>query len=209
MSHSTHAAPSIPLHVERLTAQEVVRLALDSLGEKQVAVAVSFQAEDMVLQTSRKLQMENWSFNTDYSFKLLKDNNGYIYVPSTALRVEVNPFDYPGYEITQRGDRLYERRNNTYVFTQDIVADVTHALDWTELPEHARQYIATKAGRELQQATIGAGDLDQINRGMELEARSAFLELETTLSSHNMLQGNPSVVNGYFSYLPVNALRRF
>jgi len=197
----------------RTSFLEAVNTVLRMVGEAPVnstdsGFGLAEQAEDLLLEVSRKLQMENWSFNTDYSYKLLKDNNGYIYVPNTALRVEVNPFDYPGYEITQRGNRLYERRNNTFVFTQDIVADVTHALDWSDLPEHARRYIAVKAGRELQQGTIGAAELDQINGSMELEARSAFMELETTLSSHSMLQGNPSVVSGYFSYIPTNALRR-
>lgn len=198
----------------RTTFLEAVNLVLRMLGEAPVDSVVgqfglAQQANDQLLDVSRKLQMENWSFNTDYQRTLQKDAiTGQIAVGNNVLRVEVSPFDYPGVEIVLRGDKLYDRVNNTYVFTQDIKADVTYALEWDELPEHARRYIAVKAGRELQQAVLGSKDLDQVNLAMELEARSAFLELETTTSGHSMLQGNPNVSSAYLSYIPSTALRR-
>ena len=197
----------------RTTFLEAVNTVLRMVGEAPVnslesGFGLSEQAEATLLETSRKLQMENWSFNTDYSITLAKDADGYINAPSNALRIEVNPFDYPDYEIVQRGAKLYERKGNTYIFTQDIVADVTYAMDWEELPEHARQYFAAKAGRDLQMSTIGSQDLNEINYGIEIEAKAAFLDQETTLSNHSMLQGHPSVMSSYFSYVPANALRR-
>jgi hypothetical protein len=198
----------------RTTFLEAVNLVLRMLGEAPVDSVVgqfglAQQANDQLLDVSRKLQMENWSFNTDYQRTLQKDAiTGQIAVGSNVLRVEVSPFDYPGTEVVLRGDKLYDRVNNTYVFSQNIKADVTYALEWDELPEHARRYIAVKAGRELQQAVLGSRDLDQVNLAMELEARSAFLELETTTSGHNMLQGNPNVSSAYLSYIPSTALRR-
>lgn len=198
----------------RTTFLEAVNLVLRMLGEAPVDSVVgqfglAQQANDQLLDVSRKLQMENWSFNTDYQRTLQKDAiTGQIAVGSNVLRVEVSPFDYPGAEVVLRGDKLYDRVSNTYTFSQDIKADVTYALEWDELPEHARRYIAVKAGRELQQAVLGSRDLDQVNLAMELEARSAFLELETTTSGHNMLQGNPNVSSAYLSYIPSTALRR-
>jgi hypothetical protein len=39
-------------------------------------------------------------------------------------------------------------------------------------------------------------------------ARSAFLELETTLDNHSMLQGDPNIGGPVLGYLPINTIRR-
>ena len=198
----------------RTSYLEAVNLVLRMLGEAPVnsldgQFGLAQQADDALKTTSRKLLMEGWSFNTDYQRTLARSlPANEISVPINALRVEVNPFDYTDMDIVQRGGRLYDRKGNTYVFDRDVTADVTYALDWDELPEHARRYIAVVAGRELQQSVMGSKDLDQINYGMELEAKSAFLEIETNTSSHNMLQGNPNMVSPYLSFIPSQALRR-
>lgn len=200
--------------ITRTTYLEAVNLVLRMMGEAPVngldgEFGLAQQAADSLLTVSRKVMMEGWSFNTDYERTLQRDAiSGEIRVPANALRIEVNPFNYPGLEVVQRGEKLYDRKGNTYVFTQDIKADVTYALDWEELPEHARRFIAVIAGRELQQSVVGSKDLDQINYGMEVEARSAFFEVETTTSSHSMLQGNPNITGPYLSYIPSQALRR-
>lgn len=200
--------------ITRTTYLEAVNLVLRMMGEAPVdgldgQFGLAQQAADSILTVSRKLQSEAWSFNTDYQRTLLRDaTSNQISLPANALRVEVNPYDYSSLDIVQRGDRLYDRKNGTYAFAQDITADVTYGLEWEELPEHARRYIAVTAGRELQQSIIGSRDLDQINYGMEVEAKSAFYEIETTTSSHNMLQGNPNIAGSYLSYIPSQALRR-
>ncbi len=198
----------------RTTYLEAVNLVLRMMGEAPVngldgEFGLAQQADDAIKSTSRKLMMEGWTFNTDHRRTLQPDTTtNEIRVPANALRVEVDPFTYTSMDIVQRGERLYDRENGTYNFTQDIVADLTYVLEWDELPEHARRYIAVIAGRELQQAVIGSKDLDAINYGMELEARSAFYEVETTTSTHSMLQGNPNVAGPYLSYIPIQALRR-
>lgn len=198
----------------RTSYLEAVNLVLRMLGEAPVngldgQFGLAQQADDALKAASRKLLMEGWSFNTDYQRTLARSvPSNEISVPINALRVEVNPFDYSDMDIVQRGGRLYDRKGNSYAFDRDVTADVTYALDWDELPEHARRYIAVVAGRELQQSVMGSKDLDQINYAMEVEAKSAFLEIETNTSSHNMLQGNPNMVSPYLSFIPSQALRR-
>lgn len=198
----------------RTTYLEAVNLVLRMMGEAPVnsldgQFGLAQQAADALLTVSRKVQMEGWSFNTDYQRTLLRDAiSNQILVPANALRVEINPYNYPNLDIVQRGDKLYDRKAGVYTFSEDVIADISFGLDWEELPEHARRFIAVVAGRELQQSTLGSKDLDAINYAMEVEARSAFLEVETTVSSHSMLQGNPNVVGPYLSYIPSQALRR-
>lgn len=200
--------------ITRTSFLEAVNTVLRMLGEAPVnsldgEFGLAQQASDILIDTSRRLQMEGWTFNTDYYKLLLRNQSNEIPVPSTALRVVVSEYDHADMDVVQRGDKLYNRRANTYTFTKDVRADITVALDWEELPEHARRYITTRAGRLLQQQIVGSKDLDAINAGEEAEARSAFLELETTLDTHSMLQGDPNVSGPILGYLPSQALRRF
>ena len=80
--------------------------------------------------------------------------------------------------------------------------------DWDELPEHARQYIMTRAGRQLQEAILGSPDLTKLNIAAEAEARTQFIEEETTKSEHNMIRGNPNRFGPLSTYMPGRAVIR-
>lgn len=197
----------------RTTFLEAVNRVLQMLGEAPVnsldgQFGLAKQAEDMLNDTSRRVQSEGWSFNTDFQRTLQRDNSNQILVGSTVSKVVVDPYNYPDLDVVQRGDKLYDRRNNTYTFTQDLKADVTYLLEWTELPEYAREYITIKAGRHLQEAIIGSKDLTQINLNAEAEARAAFMEQELTAADHNMLRGNPNHTGVFMTFMPARALRR-
>ena len=197
----------------RTSFLEAVNTVLRMLGEAPVnsldgEFGLAQQAGDILIDTSRRLQMEGWTFNTDYDRQLQRNQDGEILVGNNVLKVVVHEYDYPGVEIVQRGNKLYDRRANSYTFTQDLKGDVTLALDWEELPEHARRYITTRSGRLLQQQVIGSNDLNQLNAFEEAEARAQFLEVETTLDNHSMLQGDPNLAGPVLGYMPVRALRR-
>ena len=149
----------------RTSKLEAVNKALQMMGEAPVnslqgLFGLGNLAETTIDSVSRKLQTEGWSFNTDYETDLTRDSTtNEISVGTSTTRVYVDPYDYPDVDVVQRGSRLYDRKNNTYEFKQNLKADITIILDWEELPEHARVYIMTKAGRELQESMIGSKDL--------------------------------------------------
>ena len=198
----------------RTTFLEAVNRVLQMMGEAPVnslegQFGLAEQAQDTLNDVSRKLQTEGWSFNTDYQRTLQRDAiTKEIAVGENVSRVAIDIYDYPHLDVVQRGSKLYDRRANSYQFDADLVADVTYILDWDELPEHARQYITIKSGRQLQEAILGSGDLTKINLTQELEARAQFLEQETTLSEHNMLRGNPNHTGAFMTFMPAWALRR-
>ena len=198
----------------RTSKLEAVNKALQMMGEAPVnslqgLFGLGNLAETTIDSVSRKLQTEGWSFNTDYEADLARDSTtNEISVGTSTTRVYVDPYDYPDIDVVQRGSRLYDRKNNTYEFKQDLKADITIILDWEELPEHARVYIMTKAGRELQESMIGSKDLTEINLLVEQEVRSQFLEEETMLSDHNILRGHNRRVNPMRTYRPSDVLSR-
>lgn len=198
----------------RTTFLEAVNRVLQMMGEAPVnslngQFGLAQQAQDMLNDISRKVQVDGWSFNTDYEREMLPDAvTQEVAVAPNVSRVVVDPYSYPSLDVVQRGSRLYDRRSKTYEFTDAFNADVTYFLEWEELPEHARQYITIKAGRHLQEAILGSADLSKINITAEAEARALFMEEEGTVSQANMLRGNPNHTGVFMTYMPSRALQR-
>ena len=198
----------------RTSKLEAVNKALQMMGEAPInslqgLFGLGNLAETTIDSVSRKLQTEGWSFNSDYGVSLVRDSTtNHISVGANVSRIYVDPFDYPDIDVVQRGSKLYDRKNNTYEFAINLKVDMSIILDWDDLPEHARVYIMTKTGRELQESMIGSKDLTEINLLVEQEVRSQFLEEETMLSDHNMLRGHSRRVNPIQTYRPSNVLNR-
>lgn len=197
----------------RTTFLEAVNRVLQMMGEAPVnslngQLGLAQQAQDILEDTSRKVQSEGWSFNTDYERTLMRDGNNEVAVGVNVSHVEVDPYMFPSLDVVQRGGKLYDRRANSYAFDEDLKANVTYILEWEELPEYARQFIVAKAGRALQEAILGDSNLSQINMTAEMEAKALFLEEETRVSDHSMLRGNPNHTGVMMTYMPARALRR-
>ena len=196
------------------TELEAVNKVLRMMGEAPVnslegQFGLARQASDTLNEVSRTIQAEGWSFNTDYERDLVRTvGTDEIELSSDISRVRIDPYEYPDYEVVQRGLKLYDRRNNTSIFSEDLKADVTYILSWTDLPEHARQYIMTRAGRVLQDQILGSADLTQINITSEAEAKAQFLEEETNAGDHNMIRGNPNHTGVFQTYQPSRTVLR-
>ena len=196
------------------TELEAVNRVLRMMGEAPVnslegQFGLARQAHDSLKETSRTVQAEGWSFNTDYERTLTRTaGTNEIELSSDISRVKIDPYEYPDNEVVQRGLKLYDRRKNTSVFEEDLTADVTYILSWTDLPEHARQYIMVKAGRQLQDQILGSADLTQINLTMEAEAKALFMEEENNAGDHNMIRGNPNHTGVFQTYNPSRTVLR-
>jgi hypothetical protein len=197
----------------RTSFLEAVNRVLQMMGEAPInslegQYGLAQQAQDVLDDTSRQVQADSWSFNTDRRALLSRNNDDEIPVGVSVVRVVVDSLEYPGLDVVQRGAKLYDRSANSYEFDQDLRADVTYVLEWEELPEYARQYITVRAGRVLQESIIGSADLSRINQQQEAEVRAMFLDEETAVNDHNMIGGNPNHSIGFLPYMPLQALRR-
>ena len=206
-------APPFLMPLLKTSQLEAVNRVLQMMGEAPVnslsgQFGLAKQADDTLKDVMRRVQAEGWCFNTDYQVTLKPDSNKNLVVGSNVSRVVVDILAYPDYDIIERQGKLYDRLNQTFEFTDDVKADLTYMFDWDELPEHARQYIMTRAGRQLQEAMIGSTDLTKLNMAAEAEARTQFVEEETTKSEHNMIRGNPNRFGPLSTYMPGRAVIR-
>jgi hypothetical protein len=139
-------------------------------------------------EVTRLVQVEGWWFNTEESFTLVRDTNGIIMVPSNTIRLEIDPVKYRDVTPILRGDRLYDKKNRTYVFTQDIECQaIVVLLDFEQLPEPARQYAFIRASRVFQKRQLGSSTLHQLSQEEEFAARLALQTEEADSRQANIL----------------------
>ena len=136
----------------RLTRLTAVNRMLAAAGEQPVSSLAEDNindttiAENILDQTTAEILKNKLYTNTellDYE----PDENGYIYLPVGLLKVDsTDPLE----EVTQRGYapcRLYDLKNNTYVFEDTITLEVTYVVPFEDLPIDVQFAIADRAAR--------------------------------------------------------------
>jgi hypothetical protein len=147
-------------------------------------------AVNILHETSRKVQTRGWNFNSESDFELSKNANGNINLPGNTLKVDLTIEDWQR-NVVQRGLRLYDRQNHTYVFTSNVKVDLVMFLSWDELPESAREYIKIRAARIFQARNFGSDTLngftekDEFRALVDMEAADAESEDATIFQNYD------------------------
>lgn len=154
---------------------------LDLAGTYDLSIAKSVLA-----RIDREVQSFGWRFNTDTTVDLAKDDAGFIYLPADMLKVVVRTDS--AVDPVVRGDRLYDRKNKTFVFTKNLVAEkVVYRLAYEDLPETARHYICARATRRFQDRVQGDGAQHQYTLQDEIDARSVLRKDQAEAAHLSML----------------------
>ena len=175
------------------TELEAVNIMLRCIGEAPVntlndaAIVDVGMAQNMLAEISKEVQMEGWTWNTEIDYPLSIDGDGFIYLPNNLAKITFDPQDYPAGQYVQRGTRIYDRVNHTFVFTDTLYAEIVSFLVFTDLPEAARRYITIRAARKFQDATPSAPELHQYQQRDEQEARIALDATELATADYNIL----------------------
>lgn len=181
------------------TKLEAINELLDAIGEAPVnAVSNTGLVEaDTALarldKTSRQVQKRGWHWNTLQSYVIDPDTDGYIVLPESTLKVDTSGKS-SRHDYVRRGNRLYDRDNNTFVINQATTVDITLLLDFEDLPENARDYITMKAARKFQQRVFGSTELSEFDREDEQQAMFDLLDSESDSADYNMLRDSQTVL---------------
>lgn len=180
------------------TQLEAVNQMLRAIGESPVPSLVGDVGVDVVTakatltEVSRAVQLKGWLFNLEEGFPLPRSTEtGEITVPANAAKVDIPAELYPEVDAVQRGRRIYDRKNHTYRFSEDLTATVVFILPFEDLPETARQYIAYRAARKFQDTSVGSADLHRFNKSDENMARLEFEHDQAVDQNLNILTGTP------------------
>jgi hypothetical protein len=71
---------------------------------------------------------------------------------------------------------MYDTVEHTFAISTSLVLDIVRLLDFTDLPETCRRYIALRAGRMFQEKILGSGTLSDFQVRDEVEAKIDFLQ---------------------------------
>ena len=200
--------------VAATTELEAVNIMLAAIAEATINSLTGLLPVDAVTaqktlaEISKDVQNEGWSFNQEFNVKLTRDGNNQIALGTDMLKVDANVFDHPTIDVIQRGLKMYDRKNNTYVFDTDLTCNVTYFRNFDEIPESARRYINIRAARVFVDRLVGDDGLRTYTAQDEARARANLMENDMDNADHNVLSGDPNLNNAMNTFTPADVLNR-
>lgn len=178
------------------TKLDAVNLMLASIGQSPVNTLSGTLPKDVnkavtALDSAlREVLTQGWSFNSDEEYEMTPDGTNRIAVPANALQIDPTyGQDYvPRYDATApAGMFLYNREKRVFnEFQTDVKVDIVWAFEFEQIPQHARQYVATKAARKFQSGILASAVLHQFTRDDESEAYATFRRVEKRQKRFNI-----------------------
>jgi len=196
------------------TELESINIMLAAIGEAPVnsltgTLPVDVKlAQSTLTEVNKEVQSEGWSFNTEIDVTLTRDGSNHVSLGTDVIRVDPNTHDHTDIDAIQRGLKLYDRRNNKYEFTKDLICTVVYFRTFDEIPEPARRYITIKAARIFVDRLVSDDGLRTYTQQDEVRARAILMETDLSNADHNLLRGDPSLTSVFDTYNPSRALIR-
>lgn len=176
-----------------MTKLEAVNVALRGIGQDEAtSLAVDWpdvqQASVLIDDLTRQLQIRGWHWNTERQ-TLSPNGSGEILLPNNTVSIDTTDVD-AWLNVLQRGTRLYDMENSTYVFDRPLVLELIVLLPFDDMPLAAKDYVATSAAVQLQQNMLGS---DGIDKYLKERAAQSFVTLkqdENRRADRNTLRDN-------------------
>ncbi len=177
------------------TKLDAVNLMLASIGQSPVSTLTGSLPKDVskavvALDSAlREVLTQGWSFNSDTEYEMTPDVNGRIAVPASSLQIDPTYGQdmVPRYDPVGAGMFLYDREKRSFTeHSGDVKVDIVWAFEFEQIPQHARQYIATKAARKFQSGIMASAILHQFTRDDESEAYATFRRVEKRQKQYNI-----------------------
>lgn len=200
--------------VAATTELECINIMLAAIGEAPINTLTgtlpvdAVTAQKTLSEINKDVQNEGWSFNQEFNVKLTRDGSNEIALGTDMLKVDANVFDHPTIDVIQRGLKMYDRKNNTYVFDTDLTCNVTYFRNFDEIPESARRYINIRAARVFVDRLVGDDGLRTYTAQDEARARANLMENDMDNADHNVLSGDPNLNNAMNTFTPADVLNR-
>ena len=176
-----------------------------TLDQTNPDVAIAYQT---LLEVSREVQAEGWSFNKEYHYEMIPDSNNEILIPNNMLQIDAEKnAANANMDVIRRNGKLYDKANHTFTFTNNLSCDITWLFDWIDLPVPIADYVTARAAVIVQSRIVGDPNQYQMLQQREQSARAMAMEYECNQGDYTFF-GHPGETNKYNSYKPYNVLYR-
>lgn len=184
----------------RTTELDAVNVMLGTIGESPInsleassGVADAVIARQILSEVAVQVQEEGWHFNTETGFTMTPTTSGEIFVSPNVIEIDTMDGDKE-VDVAIRGNRLYDRTKQTFVFEKDLKCRVVLLLEFEELPQAARHYVMIRAARVFQQRVLGSETLNGFTQQDESRARLSLKRYDSQTADYNILTGNYGVM---------------
>ena len=202
---TTNATQELPAINQILTS--CGQAPVTTLDQTNPEVAIAYAT---LLQVSREVQSEGWTFNKEYHYEFNKDVNDEILIPNNVIQIKLteNAQNSP-YHAVRRSGKLYDRQNHRYTWEYSpIECDVIWEFDFIDLPEPVQNYIKARAATIVSGRIVGDDDQYTRLQQQEVQQRALAMEYETSQGQFTMFGHPQDSQNFYQSYQPFHALQR-
>ena len=205
---TTNAAQELPAINQILSS--CGQAPVTTLDQTNPDVAIAY---DTLLQVSREVQSEGWTFNTEYHYEMTRDTNGEVAIPNNMIQIKLTENSANAeFDCIRRSGKLYDRQHHTYdlsdISGDNIECDIVWEFDWVDLPEPIQNYVTARASTFVSQRIVGSTDQYSMLQQQEALARALALEYETQQGQFTFFGHPQGQQNYYQSYQPFQALQR-
>lgn len=200
---TTNATQELPAVNQIL--QSCGQAPVTTLDQTNPDVAIAYQT---LLEVSREVQAEGWSFNKEYHYDMTPDTNNEILIPNNVLQIDLtkNAANMDK-DVIRRNGKLYDKANHTYKFTDKVECDITWLFDWVDVPTPIADFITARAASVVSSRIVGDNNQYAILQQKEAFTRAMALEYECNQGDYTYF-GHSGNTDKYTSYKPYTALYR-
>ena len=176
-----------------------------TLDQTNPDVAIAYQT---LLEVSREVQAEGWSFNKEFHYEMTPDNNKEIQIPANMLQVDASQnASNVELDVIRRDGKLYDKAHHTYSFDNSVFCDITWLFDFIDLPIPVADFIVSRAASITSSRVVGDPNQYQMLQQKEAFNRAMAMEYECNQGDYTFF-GHPGETNKYIGYKPYNAIYR-
>ena len=176
-----------------------------TLDETNPDVAIAYQT---LLEVSREVQSEGWTFNTEAHYEMTPNTDNEIVIPANVLQIDLSKSNATDKQPVRRNGKLYDKEHHTNKWTDGAVdVDIIWFFDWVDLPGPIQDYITTRAATITSSRIVGDTEQYQILQQKEAYMRAMAMEYECNQGDYSFF-GKPDGSYPYVSYEPYKALMR-
>ena len=151
---------------------------INSISGSSLPVSV-VTALNVLDEVSREVQSDGWHYNTEYEYPLVRNASNKFSLPANVLKIDTPVDKYLDIDIVQRGTTLYDRKNHTDVFSEDLDVTITFELNFEELPQQFRSYITIRAARKFANRFLGSQEIESFTLRDEINAKATAVDSDS------------------------------